>query len=140
MDSVQSIFLDLNQLISHRQSLVSSAFCRHLDRRASAFLVMAVARGCVRAGSERIHPSNHRCILSPLQTGGRVFPGRPAVYRRHQLTLRQPDLRLADRPGLQNHPKYLWIFCIKLILVLCLLTLFLYTVIFKSDEDEEEEG
>ena len=42
--------------------------------------------------------------------------------------------------GMQNHPKYLWIFCIKLILVLCLLTLFLYTVIFKSDQDEEEEG
>ena len=41
--------------------------------------------------------------------------------------------------ALQYHPKYLWIFCIKLILVLGLLTLFLYSVIFKRDPDEEEE-
>ena len=40
----------------------------------------------------------------------------------------------------KSHPKYLWILCIKLVLVLCLLTLFLYTVIFKADQDEEEEG
>ncbi|MFO0766812.1 MAG: hypothetical protein U0231_08470 [Nitrospiraceae bacterium] len=29
--------------------------------------------------------------------------------------------------------------CIKLLLVLCLLTLFLYTVIFKSEEDDEQD-
>jgi hypothetical protein len=41
--------------------------------------------------------------------------------------------------GLQHHAKYLTVFFIKLFLVLCLLTLFLYTVIFKSD-DEADEG
>jgi heme/copper-type cytochrome/quinol oxidase subunit 2 len=41
--------------------------------------------------------------------------------------------------GVQNHAKYLVVFFIKLALVLCLLTLFLYTVIFKSDEAEDEE-
>jgi hypothetical protein len=32
------------------------------------------------------------------------------------------------------------VFFIKLFLVLCLLTLFLYTVIFKSDDEEGEDG
>ncbi len=41
--------------------------------------------------------------------------------------------------GIQYHSKYLIVFMIKLLLVLGLLTLFLYTVIFKSD-DEADEG
>ena len=40
--------------------------------------------------------------------------------------------------GMQHHAKYLIVFCIKLLLVLGLLTLFLYTVIFKSDDHAEE--
>jgi len=39
--------------------------------------------------------------------------------------------------GIQHHATYLIVFFIKLFLVLCLLTLFLYTVFFKSDEAEE---
>jgi hypothetical protein len=39
--------------------------------------------------------------------------------------------------GIQHHAKYLTVFFIKLFLVLCLLTLFLYTVLFKSDDAEE---
>lgn len=41
--------------------------------------------------------------------------------------------------GVQHHAKYLMVFMIKLLLVLGLLTLFLYTVIFRS-EDEADEG
>ena len=39
--------------------------------------------------------------------------------------------------GIQHHATYLIVFFLKLFLVLCLLTLFLYTVFFKSDEAEE---
>jgi putative copper export protein len=41
--------------------------------------------------------------------------------------------------GIQHHAKYLTVFFVKLFLVLCLLTLFLYTVVFKADEVEEGE-
>jgi hypothetical protein len=41
--------------------------------------------------------------------------------------------------SVQHHPRYLMVFMVKLLLVLGLLTLFLYTVIFRS-EDEADEG
>ena len=41
--------------------------------------------------------------------------------------------------GIQHHPKYLTVFFLKLFLVLCLLTLFLYTVLFKSDDASEDK-
>ena len=42
--------------------------------------------------------------------------------------------------GVQHHAKYLSVFFIKLVLVLGLVTLFLYTVLFKADEEEEGES
>jgi hypothetical protein len=42
--------------------------------------------------------------------------------------------------GIQHHAKYLTVFFIKLSLVLGLMTLFLYTVLFKSEDEEEGES
>lgn len=49
--------------------------------------------------------------------------------------------QLGEMGGVAHNAKYLTIFFVKLFLVLCVLTLFLYTVVFKSDQsgDEDEE-
>ena len=62
-----------------------------------------------------------------------LFTGGVNLHYINQIMISQTQL------GIQHNVKYLTIFFIKLGLVLCLLTLFLYTVIFKSDEDADEE-
>ncbi len=42
--------------------------------------------------------------------------------------------------GIAHNAKYLTIFFIKLALVLCILTLFLYTIVFKTDEQGDEDA
>ena len=62
-----------------------------------------------------------------------LFTGGVNLHYVNQVMTSQTQL------GIQHNAKYLTIFFIKLGLVLCLMTLFLYTVIFKSDEDDDAE-
>ena len=139
MDSVQSIFLDLNQLIpivNHWLHLLSAVIWIG----GLAFIVMAVKPGLREAAlpKEYVRPITDAFYKHYKRVAGillvvLLFTGGINLHYVNQIFVSQTG------QGMQNHPKYLWIFCIKLILVLCLLTLFLYTVIFKSD-DEAEEG
>lgn len=140
MDSFQSIFLDLNQLIpivNHWFHLLSAVIWIG----GLAFLVMSITPGLrdSRIPKEYIRPITDIFYKHYKRVAGillviLLFTGGINVHYVNQVLTSQTG------QGLQHHPKYLWIFCIKLVLVLCLLTLFLYTVIFKSDQEEEEEG
>ena len=140
MDSAQSLFLDLNRLIpivTHWFHLLSAVIWIG----GLAFLVMAVKPGLREAAlpKEYVRPVTD-AFYKHYKRAARIllvvllFTGRINLHYVNQIFTSQTG------QGLQHHSKYLWIFCIKLILVLCLLTLFLYTVIFKADQDEEEEG
>lgn len=140
MDSVQSIFLDLNQLIpivNHWFHLLSAVIWIG----GLAFLVMAVTPGLRDGGvpKEYIRPITEAFYRHYKRVAGillvvLLFTGGVNVHYVNQILTSQTG------QGLQHHSKYLWIFCIKLVLALGLLTLFLYSVIFKSDAEEEEEG
>ena len=140
MDSLQSIFLDFNQLIpivNHWFHLVSAVIWIG----GLAFLAMAVKPGLREGGvtKEYVRPITDAFYKYYKRVAGMLlivllFTGGINVHYVNQVFTSQTG------QGLQHHGKYLWIFCIKLVLVLCLLTLFLYTVIFKSDEDDEEEA
>jgi uncharacterized membrane protein len=139
MDGLQSVFFDLNQLIpivNHWFHLMSAVIWIG----GLAFLVMAV-NPALKAGSvpkEYIRPITdafykyYKRVAGALLVVLLVTGGINVHYVNQVLTSQTGQ-------GIQHHGKYLWIFCIKLILVLCLLTLFLYTVIFKSDPEEEHE-
>lgn len=139
MDSVQSLFLDLNQLIpivNHWFHLLSAVIWIG----GLAFLVMAVTPGLRAAAvpKEYIRPITDAFYKHYKRVAGillviLLFTGGINVHYVNQIFISQTG------HALQYHPKYLWILCIKLILVLGLLTLFLYSVIFKSDPEEEEE-
>jgi uncharacterized membrane protein len=139
MEGLQSVFFDLNQLIpivNHWFHLMSAVIWIG----GLAFLVMAVAPG-LKEGSvpkEYIRPITDVFYKYYKRVAGALLivllvTGGINVHYVNQVFTSQTG------QGLQHHGKYLWIFCIKLILVLCLLTLFLYTVIFKSDPEEEHE-
>ncbi len=139
MDSLQSIFLDMNQLIpivNHWLHLMSAVIWIG----GLAFLVMAVKPG-LKEGTvpkEYIRPITDAFYKYYKRVAGilvavLLITGGINVHYVNQLFTAQTG------EGLQHHGKYLWIFCIKLLLVLFLLTLFLYTVIFKSDPEEEHD-
>lgn len=139
MDALQSIVTDLNTLIpiiNHWFHLLSAVIWIG----GLAFLVMAVTPGLKKAVSkEQIKPitdvfyQHYKKVAGILLTV-LLFTGGVNLHYVNQVMVSQTQL------GLQNNAKYLTIFFIKLSLVLGLLTLFLYTVIFKSDEEEEEES
>ncbi len=141
MDALQSILLDLNQLIpivNHWLHLVSAVIWIG----GLAFLVMsltptlqtAVPRELVRPVAEGLQTRYNKIVgvilLVILFTGG--------------INLHYVNLVLTSQTGagIPHHGKYLTIFFIKLFLVLGILTLYLYNVIFKDDpkaETSEEE-
>jgi uncharacterized membrane protein len=136
MDDLQSLVTDLNTLIpiiNHWIHLLSAVIWIG----GLAFLVMAVTPGLKQAvAKEQIKPITDAfyqhykkvagiLLLVLLLTGGINFH-----YVNQLITLQTGS-------GIQHHAKYLTVFFIKLFLVLCLLTLFLYTVLFKSDDAEE---
>ena len=138
MDVLQSLVLDLNQLIpilNHWLHLLSAVIWIG----GLAFLVMAVTPGLQKAVSkEQIKPITdvfyqHYKKVAGILLVVLLFTGGINLHYVNQVVTSQTGT------GLQHHAKYLIVFFIKLFLVLCLLTLFLYTVIFKSD-DEAEEG
>jgi uncharacterized membrane protein len=123
MDALQSIVTDLNTLIpiiNHWFHLLSAVIWIG----GLAFLVMAVTPGLKKAVAKKVAGI---LLVVLLFTGGINFH-----YVNQVITSQTGS-------GIQHHAKYLTVFFIKLFLVLCLLTLFLYTVIFKSDDAEEGE-
>ena len=138
MDALQSIVTDLNTLIpiiNHWFHLLSAVIWIG----GLAFLVMAVTPGLQKAVSkDQIRPITEIFYQHYKKVAGMLlvvllFTGGINLHYVNQVLTSQTGA------GVQHHAKYLTVFFIKLLLVLCLLTLFLYTVIFKSD-DEAEEG
>jgi len=138
MDALQSILTDLNPLIpivNHWFHLLSAVIWIG----GLAFLVMAVTPGLRKAVTkEQIKPITDVFYQHYKRVAGTLlvillFTGGINLHYVNQVLTSQTG------SGVQNHARYLMVFFIKLTLVLCLLTLFLYTVIFKSDEDEDSE-
>jgi uncharacterized membrane protein len=137
MDALQDLALDLNQLIpilNHWLHLLSAVIWIG----GLAFLVMAVTPGLKKAvAKEQIKPITDSFYQYYKKVAGilllvLLFTGGINLHYVNQVLTSQTGT------GMQHHAKYLTVFFIKLFLVLCLLTLFLYTVIFKADEEAEE--
>jgi uncharacterized membrane protein len=138
MDALQSIVIDLNTLIpilNHWFHLLSAIIWIG----GLAFLVMAVTPGLKEAvAKEQIKPITDAFYRHYKKVAGillliLLFTGGINLHYVNQVLTSQTGV------GIPHHAKYLTVFFIKLFLVLCLLTLFLYTVIFKS-ADEADEG
>src|ERR1044072_1359383 len=138
MDALQSIVTDLNTLIpiiNHWFHLLSAVIWIG----GLAFLVMAVTPGLQKAvPKEQIKPITDIFYQHYKKVAGillivLLFTGGVNLHYVNQVLTSQTGA------GVQHHSKYLIIFMIKLLLVLGLLTLFLYTVIFKSDDETDEE-
>jgi len=138
MDALQSIVTDLNTLIpiiNHWFHLLAAVIWIG----GLAFLVMAVTPGLKKAVSrEQIKPITDVFYQRYKKVAGillvvLLFTGGVNFHYVNQVITSQTGT------GIQYHAKYLTIFFIKLFLVLSLLTLFLYTVLFKSDDAAESE-
>ena len=138
MDALESIVTDLNTVIpivNHWFHLLSAVIWIG----GLAFLVMAVTPGLQKAvAKEQIKPITDVFYQYYKKVAGTLlvillFTGGINLHYVNQVLTSQTG------SGVQHHAKYLTVFFIKLALVLCLMTLFLYTVIFKSDDDEGEE-
>ncbi len=137
MDALQSIATDFNILIpivNHWFHLLSAVIWIG----GLAFLVMAVTPGLQKAvAKEQVRPITEAFYRHYKKVAGilllvLLFTGGINLHYVNQVLTSQTG------QGVQHHAKYLTVFFIKLFLVLCLLTLFLYTVIFKDDEEQEE--
>jgi uncharacterized membrane protein len=137
VDALQSLALDLNQLIpilNHWLHLLSAVIWIG----GLAFLVMAVTPGLRKAvAKEQIKPITDSFYQHYKKVAGillvvLLFTGGINLHYVNQVLTSQTGT------GMQHHAKYLTVFFVKLFLVLGLLTLFLYTVIFKSEDDAEE--
>lgn len=138
MDALQNILFDLNTLIpilNHALHLLSAVIWVG----GLSFLVMAVTPGLRKAvPKEHIKPIteafySHYKKIAGILLVVLLFTGGVNLHYVNQVITSQTGV------GMQHHAKYLIILCIKLLLVLGLLTLFLYTVIFKSDDETEED-
>lgn len=139
MDSLQSIVTDLNTLIpivNHWFHLLSAVIWIG----GLGFLVMAVTPGLKKAvAKEQIKPITdvfyqHYKKVAGILVVVLLFTGGINLHYVNQVITSQTGT------GIQHHAKYLTVFFIKLFLVLGLVTLFLYTVIFKADDEENDEG
>ncbi len=137
MDALESLSLDLRTLIpifNHWLHLLSAVIWIG----GLAFLVMAVTPGLQKAvAKDQIKPITDAFYQHYKKVAGvllvvLLFTGGINLHYVNQVITSQTGA------GMQHHAKYLIVFCIKLLLVLGLLTLFLYTVIFKSDDHAEE--
>ncbi|HKP00480.1 MAG TPA: hypothetical protein VJU02_02500 [Nitrospiraceae bacterium] len=139
MDAPQSPgtdFYTLIPIVNHWLHLVSAVIWIG----GIAFLVMAVTPGLKKVvAKEQIKPITDAFYQHYKKVAGillvvLLFTGGINLHYVNQLITFQTG------SGVQHHAQYLTVFFIKLFLVLCLLTLFLYTVVFKSDDVEEGEG
>jgi uncharacterized membrane protein len=138
MDALQSIITDLNTVIpilNHWFHLLSAVIWIG----GLAFLVMAVTPGLQKAvPKNQVKPITDIFYRYYKRVAGillivLLFTGGINLHYVNQVLTSQTG------SGVQHHAKYLTVFFIKLALVLSLLTLFLYTVLFKADEEEEGE-
>jgi uncharacterized membrane protein len=136
VDALQTIVTDLNTLIpiiNHWFHLLSAVIWIG----GLAFLVMAVTPGLQKAvAKDQIKPITdvfyqHYKKVASILLVILLFTGGINLHYVNQVLTSQTGT------GVQHHAKYLTVFFIKLFLVLCLVTLFLYTVIFKSEDDAE---
>ncbi|HEU4685782.1 MAG TPA: hypothetical protein VFS39_14845 [Nitrospira sp.] len=137
MDAFQSIATDLNTLlpiVNHWFHLLSAVIWIG----GLAFLVMAVTPGLQKTVPKaQIKPITDAFYQQYKKVAGillvvLLFTGGINLHYVNQVLVSQTG------SGVQHHAKYLTVFFVKLLLVLGLVTLFLYTVIFKSDDDAEE--
>lgn len=138
MDALQSITTDLNVLIpivNHWFHLLSAIIWIG----GLAFLVMAVTPGLQKAvPRDQIKPITDIFYQYYKKVAGillvvLLFTGGVNLHYVNQVLVSQTGT------SIPHHSKYLMVFMIKLLLVLGLLTLFLYTVIFRPEEDAEGE-
>jgi len=136
VDDLKSLVTDFNTLIpivNHWLHLLSAVIWIG----GLAFLVMAVTPGLKKAvAKEQIKPITDAFYQHYKKVAGillvvLLFTGGINFHYVNQV------ITLQTGSGIEHHAKYLTVFFIKLFLVLCLLTLFLYTVLFKSDDAEE---
>ncbi|MBK9307674.1 MAG: hypothetical protein IPM58_11450 [Nitrospira sp.] len=138
MDTFQTISADLNILIpivNHWLHLLSAIIWIG----GLAFLVMAVTPGLQKAvPKDQVKPITdifyrHYKKVAGILLVVLLFTGGINLHYVNQILVSQTGT------SVQHHPRYLMVFMVKLLLVLGLLTLFLYTVIFRSDDDADEE-
>jgi putative copper export protein len=141
MESLLGVVADLNQLIPilvHWLHLLSAVVWIG----GLAFLVMAVTP-CLKTTvpKEFIKPISETFYRQYKRMVGLLlvvilFTGGASLHYVSQAMV------MATGEGVAHHAKYLTVFFIKLFLVLGVLTIFLYTVLFKNDptghEDQEE--
>ncbi len=137
VSDLQSVLTDVNQLIpilNHWLHLMSAVIWIG----GLAFLVMAVTPGLRTAvPKEFVKPitdtfyKRYKRIVGAL-LAVILFTGGINLHYVNQLMISQTGL------GVSNNAKYLTVFFIKLFLVLGVMTLFLYTVIFKIEPTGEE--
>jgi uncharacterized membrane protein len=136
VDDLKSLVTDFNTLIpivNHWLHLLSAVIWIG----GLAFLVMAVTPGLKKAvAKEQIKPITDAFYQHYKKVAGillvvLLFTGGINFHYVNQAITSQTG------SGIEHHAKYLTVFFVKLFLVLCLLTLFLYTVLFKSDDAEE---
>ena len=137
MDALQNVFLDLNKvlpILNHWLHLMSAIIWIG----GLAFLVMAVTPGLKTAvPREYIKPicdtfyKQYRKVVGMLLIVI-LFTGGLNLHYVSELMIRQTG------EGISHNAPYLTIFFIKLTLVLGILTLYLYTVIFRIEPTGEE--
>ena len=136
MDGLQSLVTDPHTfipIINHWLHLLSAVIWIG----GLAFLVIAVTPGLKTAvAKEQIKPITDAFYEHYKKVAGillliLLFTGGINLHYVNQAITAQTG------SGIQHHAQYLIVFFIKLFLVLCLLTLFLYTVVFKSDDAED---
>jgi putative copper export protein len=136
VDALQSLVTDPHTfipIINHWLHLVSAVIWIG----GLAFLVIAVTPGLKAAvAKDQVKPITDAFYQHYKKVAGillmvLLFTGGINLHYVNQVVSAQTG------SGIQHHATYLIVFFIKLFLVLCLLTLFLYTVFFKSDEAEE---
>lgn len=137
MEALQSTLTDINQLIpiiNHWFHLVSAIIWIG----GLAFLVMAVTPGLKRAvPKEYVKPISDTFYKQYKRVIGVLLV---IILVTGGINFHYVNVLLTAQTGLSisNHPKYLTIFFIKLGLVLAIMTLFLYTVLFKTEQTGEE--
>ena len=138
MNTLESISTDLNILIpivNHWLHLLSAIIWIG----GLAFLVMAVTPGLQKAvPKNQVKPITdvfyrHYKKVAGILLVVLLFTGGVNLHYVNQVLVSQTGA------SVEHHAKYLMVFMIKLLLVLGLLTLFLYTVIFRTDDDADEE-
>lgn len=138
MDTLERISTDLNILIpivNHWFHLLSAIIWIG----GLAFLVMAVTPGLQKAvPKDQVKPITdvfyrHYKKVAGILLVVLLFTGGVNLHYVNQVLVSQTGA------SVEHHAKYLMVFMIKLLLVLGLLTLFLYTVIFRTDDDADEE-